>query len=291
MESTTAREMGVSVESLLQFQDTLLTLGFDICGSFRVGDYNTLVGDRWSIEDFGNADCLGFVVGSSRAVWDHSKAWNFAKIVAGQPLTENPFDDYCSEAINEAIMSIPGLTEYDVYFDWNSKRPCHIQTAGHLAGLAHYHKSVIWSVHPVYGIWFAFRAVVVFANVTYPAGLPIPSEVPAYLTEDMIQGMHAIRDEFPNWWKDLVMARRYRNLVKAGEDIEYSDEQLGYHVIGHSDPSARANYLLDLYNKQNEVVVGNKDYGKDNSENNIMMSLLVLVILKKSFPAIFPTLS
>lgn len=98
-------------------------------------------------------------------------------------IPQNPLDTFVGDQINRtvshAIHSVGLNCQFKVYTDWNHEDACHLQTMGELTSIAlYYPPPVMWSAHPIYGIWFAFRAVVVFDGIEAPElTIPKPPQV------------------------------------------------------------------------------------------------------------------
>jgi len=219
--------------------------GFDLSGSFKVGEYNNLVSDSWKIEDYGNPKNLCLVLGSSACIWQPFKEWIGAIIREDKDIPEHSLDEYCRNAIFD-VLSSEDVDSVRIYFGSNPAEQCHLQTAGHLAGIACYEPSILRSVHSTFGLWFSFRAVVVFKNQIGLDSLPITP--PAILTEETKLAMKAFAENNPaDWWRNASLDRQYRNLVKCGTDVEYSEEQLGYHCANTAGTTKRNEYLCQLF--------------------------------------------
>jgi len=148
------------MELLSIFQDQLLEKGFDIVAPFKVSDYNALV-PKYALPDFRRKDAMGLIIGSSKFFW--SKFVEYIKQKGSVPA--DPVQTYCTEATNSVLESLIGKSiPYDVRYDWHTPstgKYVHIQTVGHVAGIAFYDKETTWSAHSKFGLWFVFRAVVV----------------------------------------------------------------------------------------------------------------------------------
>jgi len=64
----------------------------------------------------------------------------------------------------------------------------------------------------------------------------------------MIDEMHSITEanKETGWWRNPESARRYRNVVRSGPEVEYSEEQLQFHCLSHSGHEAVVAYLEKL---------------------------------------------
>ena len=144
--------------------------------------------EPWQIDDFGDGSNMVLCIASSKAVWNPFKQYIHDLVTRSESIPLNPLDTYNSMVIQATVTKaikatllpsgdnsgVEGL--YKVYTDWNCEEPCHLQTMGSLTGIAHYcPPPVMWSAHPSFGIWFAFRAVIVFSTIKvkdYPGDTP-----------------------------------------------------------------------------------------------------------------------
>lgn len=208
----------------------LNTAGFETY-PFLIGWYNQNVEKPFVLpyED----DTLAFVVISTPAMFDKA----FKPFICRQSCDEqrDPIDECMIHYFNRIKEAFPD-EEVDTMHDFEmtaTRRPkVLVQTAGHVAGAAHYYqrKDVAddpWepqqkicgvSVHPKYGGWFALRGVAVFKSIRQPT-LPCVSPVDCVPgREDRIK----LLEKFNFHWKDWT----YRDIVQVEE--KYSQEQMKY---------------------------------------------------------------
>ena len=123
----------------------------------------------------------------------------------------------------------------DFEVDPASRRPrVLVQTAGHVAGVAHYYQRADMNpdpwprekkmygvcVHPVYGGWFAFRGILIFKDVRSP-DLESVEPVDCVPSQAMRQ---QLLEKF-NWsWRDWT----FRDIVVGGVKQKYSEQQKLY---------------------------------------------------------------
>jgi len=153
--------------TLSALRTDLLEEGFDIVAPFKVSNYNELV-PKYPLPDYGRKDTLGVIIGSSKIFWP--KFVRYIKLKASIP--KDPVQTYSNEVINKVLEKVMVGRKYDVRYDWYTPatgKYAHIQTIGHVAGVAFYDKETMWSGHSTFGLWFVFRAVVVLdADYTGP---------------------------------------------------------------------------------------------------------------------------
>jgi hypothetical protein len=196
----------------------------------QVGQYNALVQPKHRI--VGVADeAVGYVLGSGGSFWEPFVAW------VSEPWPKDPVDEYTKHAVEHVLEeSFPGdrvEARYDWYFPPHPKF-VHVQTAAHLAGVAHYDQQVMWLVHPVYGLWCVVRAVLIFPDLRWSG--PFPAAVPSLLTD-------AERTEITRLsvvaggegWQNPATMLLIRDAVAHGREHRYTGDQLDYfYPVAHT---------------------------------------------------------
>jgi len=216
-------------------QERFSQKGFDIVAPFKVADYNSLV-PKYPLPDFGRKSAMGVVIGSSKIFW--SKFVEYLKQKGNAPA--DPVQTYCSEACNSVLeMLLEKRIPYDVRYDWHTPRTgnyVHIQSVGHVAGIAFYDKETMWSAHSTFGLWFVFRAVIVL-DVDYvgpdisapePVITPIENERMKILTQKAIA----------EGWKNVDTLLQIRLSCERGRsEWQYEGTMLDYfYPIGTTKP-------------------------------------------------------
>lgn len=152
---------GLVRELSLQFASQ----GLDIVQPFCIGSYN--VPERkagQALPDYGRgAACMALLIGNTKAMWDH-----FIKAVSSETellSNENPLDKFAEQAVASAIAatsSMQGIA-HEVRFSHDTSPSGFVDMlwAAQVSGLAYKNDAAHLCVHPVYGPWFALRAVVV----------------------------------------------------------------------------------------------------------------------------------
>jgi methylmalonic aciduria homocystinuria type C protein len=187
---------------------------------------------------------------------------------------KHPVDTFISQTLKET--SAKAFNGVDIIFDYDKATPTsvepriNIQTAGHVAGSAFYYQrkdvdeekdkwdndSVVCgvSIHPVYGGWFAFRAVIVLKNIhpkvsipTHCSSLPIFLHLflfsplfplltlsstqivtPSFAT-DSLNGdpdlIVKVLTEFNDNWKEM----KWRDIIPVKPEHRYSSDQIKYY--------------------------------------------------------------
>jgi hypothetical protein len=164
------------METLLPvLREQLSSAGIDICEPFRVSAYNQL-SKRYPLNTYNRSDSLAVIVGSTKSFWPYFE--RYIRSFGPDELPKDPMDSFYQKAIDDALKSHPLLASIacEIRYDWSTPRSgkfVHVQTAGHLAGFAYYDQDVFWSCHPEYGLWFVYRAVIVW-DVDWAGPSPTP---------------------------------------------------------------------------------------------------------------------
>ena len=106
-----------------------------------------------------------------------------------------------------------------------------VQKMAHEVGYAYHCPHSYLSIHPVYGTWFAFRAVILIDE-------DIPLVKSAHLKHPcpeaglkMIEATNALlKNPQRATWQDWLSVRDYCTI---GRDKKYSEEQILYHYTGN----------------------------------------------------------
>lgn len=241
--------------------------GLDVFQPFRVGWYNDYIrskglatdedhvgGAAFSLAplpDFGrHGDALALLVGNSRGLWPKLVSW-----LKEDPdrILANPVDTYSNMAINRAIADYAGDTQYDIFWasDMSPERLVDMNRSALVSALCHFSEEMYLSVHPKFGSWVAFRAVVVLDLPATHLGGP-PSLVPSPLSEDEVA---AVREAFAAALQasseadmtcdgmPLEIAHKWaamRGCVRLGVEYRYSDLQSEYHYTKSPECLRRA---------------------------------------------------
>lgn len=232
------------VEIRERLQGALHPYGFQIY-PFQVGWYNAVLDPVFHLSY--PDDTLAFVVISAPSMFMNAFR-PFLKEKKLQSLRD-PIDQCVAHHMELSKELFPSH-QVDVIYDYElhpNRRPkVLMQTAAHVSGAAYYYqrkdvpedpweKRKIFGVciHPVYGGWFAIRAVLVFTDIRAP-GLekldPIDC-VPS--REDRIR----LLENFNFNWRD----GKYRDVLPAEE--KYSEEQTLY----FSTPPGERMKLLEVW--------------------------------------------
>jgi methylmalonic aciduria homocystinuria type C protein len=188
---------------------------------------------------FGRESCLGLLIGNSRALWAPFSAW----VSASGAGREDPLDDYVAEAVGEVLTGARAevfFTQRRDYVAGSGVAAVPFQRLGREIGFAALGPAHL-SVHPVYGPWFAFRAVVVL-DAPAPAELALASprlkpcgscsQPCVGAVEEALRASgtgdasRPVRADIREHWRRWVAVR---DSCPHGGAHRYGEAQIGYH--------------------------------------------------------------
>jgi hypothetical protein len=170
----------------VHLSDELRKHGFDVFNPMRVSWYNDYLrklglstdsssfldaageehasGQKFTLPllpDFGRkGDTLALLIGNSKAMWPCFLRWLSNQL---DPKMRDPVDTYAAQAISRAIGTFAGNTKYDIFWanDMSRERLVDMNRAAATSATCYFCEEMYLSVHPTFGSWVAFRAVVV----------------------------------------------------------------------------------------------------------------------------------
>lgn len=207
--------------------------GFDLVTPFRVDWYNSRAEAADLLPDFGRKAALAFLVGNTRELWGPLHvALSVDTALQGDP---DPLDAYVVSKLGLAVQRIIAPTAI-VWAHLIEPRPLPVQRVAEAVGFAVISPSHL-SVHPLYGPWFALRAVVV-VDADGASGEPPPLVNPCAAChrpcmpalDDALRAAEregltlsqAVCDDWLRW-------ARIRDVCPEGRRYRYSDDQIAYH--------------------------------------------------------------
>ena len=197
--------------------------GLDIVKAFDVREYNTLIADHPRLQEiptFGSAGSLALLVGNTKVIWPLFIRDLQAR---GALDTSDPLDRYVTEVIAEAA----GKLAMDHLIRWGHLGGKDLVSMIHLAeasGLAERSPAHL-AVHPVYGPWFALRAVIVLDTPSPPRESPGPV-LSADWAALCLEAFEAACQREGATWHDWVAVR---DACPLGRSYRYGPSQLRYH--------------------------------------------------------------
>ncbi len=193
--------------------------GFDLVHPFKVQSYNEEVQSQHQLPYYEDKNTLGIVVAHSRYLWPFFiKELKQNKNLMSIP---HPLDHY----VRQSVLSLLEEIEISWQVFWaevNAPKRIAFQKLAKVSGLADLSPSHL-SVHPQFGPWIAFRAVIVFdaegPEVRVPEiNLCEPCAKPCL--EPFNRALQ--KDSWENWLK-------VRTSCPVGQKFQYSEDQIRYH--------------------------------------------------------------
>ncbi len=149
-------------------------VGLDLVHPFQVGRYNASVIEAERLDDFNRPDALGILIGNTQKLWPaFTRAFHTDATLASGG---NPLDTYVTTRLTRLVAAATAQPTRLVFSHLTAPRAFPIQRLADSVDLAGVSPSQL-AIHPVYGPWFALRAVVV-VNVAGPAEVPPELERP-----------------------------------------------------------------------------------------------------------------
>ena len=236
------------------FVSELLQHGIDIAHPLDVHWYNAHVAIQrlqsqlnW-LPDYGRQDgALAFVLGNSRALWPKFISW---LSLQPDPDMADPLEKYTESVIRSAVAKLTSAEggapiQHDIFWSWDrGDRLVSMQRVAVASALCYHDSETQLAIHPRFGAWVAFRAVVVMdapaLTAEAPAGLPclLTQDEKAAAHEAMAAALRASDEAnlctqlHGSKGMDREVCRAWvalRDCVGIGKDQRYSDDQLAYH--------------------------------------------------------------
>lgn len=217
-------------DSIAAFSGRCREAGFDIVHPFSVAGYNRTAPPPARLGTFCRAAPLGLIVGNTRYFWRV-----FREALDAEPALRkavNPIDEYTEARIGFATAAL-GRSTLVSFVHAMDPAPIPIQRIAHAAGLAFLSPSHL-SIHPAYGPWLAFRAVIV-VDEDEMTGPPAPAESPCErcskpclpalriaLEHTRDPTVSSLGESWPLWAK-------VRDACPVGKSHRYGDDQIRYH--------------------------------------------------------------
>jgi methylmalonic aciduria homocystinuria type C protein len=192
------------------------------------------------LPDYGReGGALALLIGNSAAMWERMLGWLRAR---GAASVKDPVDTYAAETIERAVSRFAGEAQYDAFWasDMRPERLVDMNRAAKVSACCYFCDEMFLSIHPRFGSWVAFRAVVV---VDLPAAHlgPAPSFLAPLLSEEEAAAARAAFAEALRASSEvelsvdgmpLHLAQKWeamRDCVGLGREHRYSKLQSEYH--------------------------------------------------------------
>jgi methylmalonic aciduria homocystinuria type C protein len=219
---------------------SLKSYGLDIVHPFAA----SVVASMKNFPKVKNSRSMCLLIGNSSALWPH--VVRFAK---SHPLEPNPVDVHCANAVEQALRLTLPLSSPSVVptvrwvHDMRSDVLLDFMGLAHGSGLAPRIPSAYLTWHPVFGTWFALRALIVFdaENTLFDALDESTKKELVQHAEQARQGVAAIHldDERVRLmisrgaaWDEWVALRDSLCLPHQREVVRYPEPMIRYHYTG-----------------------------------------------------------
>jgi hypothetical protein len=230
--------------------------GFDIFATFPAGAYNAhdkIAPRPELLIPAKDESTLAIIVGNTRELWEpfcrHLKSsLEGAALLA----STDPLDQYTKHIVQRVLSQVSPGEETEVVYAFETVeengRCCSVHTAGHVAGLAYYDAAHTQrSIHPIYGPWFAYRAVITLPGRVWSKALPGTAEAPCSCpcSEEELRKVAALQASVMAEWGKVSEQESWNGLIRVSEafvtgaEHKYSDAQLHYHYSPQEADRAR----------------------------------------------------
>jgi hypothetical protein len=214
-------------------QKRLESRGFDLFHVFDLKTYNQSVSRELQLSPFENVEnTLGILVGNSKMLWP--KFVQFRQENEGWNSRKNPFDDFVEREILDTVSDTFDSALFATHFahEVAPGRLIAMQKLGHVTNFAFLHRKSHLSLHPIYGPWFAYRAVVFVEKEASDGNLiemeqkepknPLSPKRKALVEEAFVNALKSCED-----WRLWL---KCRDIIGEGfEEWRYSDDQIRFH--------------------------------------------------------------
>ena len=201
------------------------------------------------LPDYGRSgDALAFFIGNLKALWPYFLDW-MRKQSLSDPNTSipNPLDSYTTETISTVIQRFAGnILSLEIFwgYDTSPERLVDLNRASMVSQVCYFCDKLHLSVHPKFGSWVGFRAVVVLnATASHLGGLEPPPPLTSLISEDerilteaaLADALRATSEEYQSTGgMTLETAHKWaemRNCVSLGREYKYLPLQSQYHYV------------------------------------------------------------
>lgn len=172
----------IDTTRLSELKRDLHSYGFDIFHPFLPKWYNRSI-SRDNLQK--ELICLpetgrGFLIGNTKQLWPCFKEW-----YRRQPDSlQDPLDTYCRESIERCCSAHFDSSSFSIY--WSSKtepdKLVSMQRVAMESGFAYHDPTTQLTIHPLYGPWNSYRAVVILHDDTITDETTPPPRIPYLLT-------------------------------------------------------------------------------------------------------------
>lgn len=266
--------------------DELRASGFDLVQPMRVGWYNEYLvklglstastayleksGEQHAsgeaapfklnpLPDYGRGgNALAFIVGNSSALWPVFLRWLRRQ---AKPRPKDPVDTYTESAISAAAARFAAgmcAPAHEAFWasDMTPARLVDMNRAARVCALTYFSDEMFLSVHPTFGSWVAFRAVLVFDLPADHLSEKRPAPLPSLLTDEEAAAAKVAFDAALKASSEVELSvdgmprhlaekwAAMRDCVGRGREHRYDSLQSEYHYV--KDPALLEQAMAQL---------------------------------------------
>jgi hypothetical protein len=239
--------------------------GFDICVPFHPTWYNALLDTESAMDDLRrlpvaddpveSSSVSAYLIGNTKFLWRHFVAWCRVQENEQGSLPDHPLDTYCEQKIRAAFNNSLQIKKCEFFwsFEYSPEKLVSMQRVAVGAGFAYHDVNTQLTIHPEYGTWTSYRAVVVVSengsnnNNKSHSAVPLPPpRVPKLLTVQeeqkaaaamkhalSLSDTTALCQQLHKSIVDISICQAWiamRDTVERGKaEYRFDDEQLLYH--------------------------------------------------------------
>lgn len=222
-------------------KEDLYAVGFDIFHPFDPSLYNRCIEtENLPLEPLPEAQMVAYLIGNTKLIWPFFREW-----YRSHGTDSDPFDTFCQKTLERIFQRNLQGKEYHVYWSFESspEKLVSMQRVASVSGLSFLDTKSHLSIHPVYGTWHSFRAVVV-VKAEGP-NLPTPTPAPCLLTPQeqekaKVAMFHALEVSDKDRLCDQLHGKgpseqvaaawiELRDCVSVGKEFRFDEDQLWYH--------------------------------------------------------------
>lgn len=234
---------------LSQLERDFYNHGFDIFHPFCPKWYNgSLVRDNLSNELMPLPENgRGYLIGNTKHLWPLFKNWY--KLQQSSKM-QDPLDKYCRECIETCLAKQFDKSSFTVF--WSAKtQPGQLVSMQRVAmetGFAYHDSTTQLAIHPTFGAWHAYRAVVILHDADMKENSSQPTPIHCLLsskeqerareamtyalkvsdTDNLCRQLHGGRSD-PDLEAVCKAWIAMRDCVNRGKEYRYDHDQLMYH--------------------------------------------------------------
>lgn len=221
-------------------KEDLHAVGFDIFHPFDPSLYNQCIKtEKLPVEPLPEAS-VAYLIGNTKHIWPFFREW-----YRSHGTDSDPFDTFCQETLEPIFQRDLQGKEYQIYWSFESfpEKLVSMQRVASVSGFSFLETKSHLSIHPVYGTWHSFRAVVVVKaeGPNLPTPTPAPCSITPQEQEKAKAAMsHALEVSDESRLCDQLHGKgpseqvaaawiELRDCVSVGREFKFDEDQLWYH--------------------------------------------------------------